>query len=203
MAKRILVSLGLPEDIAGKVETCRFINKLMTGNTFFPTPIIALTLFLEHIEDVVAAQLNVEAGVPGAIAVRDAALETLILDVNRLADYVQGIANANLTQADAIVTSAGMHIRKTSGGKQEQVYNVSSDETGELTLTIPVLKYPFAVVWEYSTNGTTWTLLKVSNHTICKIKDLTPGEVYYIRYYTVEEESKKSPLSNVVTCRIR
>jgi hypothetical protein len=192
----------LPRDIPGKIMECEAIKNSITGNSFFATPVPSLTDFGTHIGNLIAAQAELDSGRAGGSAERDLALDKLLLDVSRLVNYVQGIADATPDKAEQIIESAGMFI-KGKGGKQIQSYEVTSVESGIVTLTTPLIPKHHPIIWEISSDNGTWTILKVSRVSVCKVDGLISGHLYYFRYYTVDDDNKNTPYSEITSCRVK
>jgi hypothetical protein len=200
--KRPIAVIKLPRDIPGKIMECEAIKDSITGNSFFTTPAPTMSEFGSHIAKVISAQAELDSGKAGGTAERDAALDTMLLDASRLVNYVQGIADTTPASSEQIIESAGMYIRG-KGGKSIQSYEVTSDESGIVTLTTPLIPKQHPIIWEISSDNITWTLFKISRLSVCKVNGLTSGHLYYFRYYTVDDNNENTPLSEITSCRVK
>ena len=126
----------------------------------------------------------------------------MLLDASRLVSYVQGIADTTPAKAEEIIESAGMFI-KGKGGKKSQSYQVTSEETGIVVLTTPLIPKHHPIAWEISSDNGTWTLFKISRLTVCEVDGLTSGHLYYFRYYTVDDNNENTPYSEITSCRVK
>ena len=200
-AKKMVVA-NLPSKVLEVAERGKVIVKEMTGNTFFPSPVPTLAVFTADINALQEAEVNVKFS-PEGVAVRDAALETVLADVRRLVNYVQLIADADPDHAEVIINSSGFRIKKTSSGSHEKGYEVESIKTGVVILTAPANDNKYPYLWEYSTDATVWSFLIVSRLSTAECKTLTPGQLYYFRYSVVGEDNTPSEPSDSLSCRVK
>jgi len=199
--KRIIAVLRFPDDIPGKIIRCTTIKDCITGNTFFTTPTPSMATFGSDISKLIEAQATLDSGKAGGTADRDAALDVLAFDATRLLNYVQGIADATPAEAEQIIESAGMFI-KAHGGKKTQSYKAHSELSGTVRLTVPSFPIPRPVVWEISSDNVAWSLFKVSRLSDCTKGGLNPGQLYYFRYYSIDENNEDTPRSETISCRV-
>jgi len=194
--------LRFPDEVAGKIARCIAIKDAITGNSYFTTPTPTMVDFGTHITALQDAQATVDLGKAGGTGERDAALNIVLIDANHLQDYVQGIADATPEEAEQIIESAGMFI-KGKGGKQPQGYKAGSELSGTVKLTTPAFSILRPIVWEISTDNINWTLCRVSRLTECTKSGLTSDQLYYFRYFTIDENNEPTPYSEITSCRVK
>ena len=199
---KIIVVANLSNKVSEIVETCKVVAKEMTGNTFFSTPPVTLSIFTKNVDDLVEAEVNVKFSRDGA-AVRDAALDVVLSDVRRLVSYVQLTADASPDDAEVIIKSSGFYVKKSGSGSQEKGYEVESLATEIVILTAPANNHNYPFVWEVSENATVWTYLTTSRLSTAECDTLTSGQLYYFRYRVVGEDNKPSMPSDSLSCRVK
>lgn len=113
----------------------------------------------------------------------------LISAFNFIKAYVEMVAN-NAVDPTTIIVSAGMQIAINGG--QNAVTELTLDALGNGTLQarIPRLTDEKAFVFEWSTDGTTWTEFASSIITKAELKNQTPGTNIYIRYFAIGKTGK-------------
>src|SRR5580700_9650691 len=109
---RSIAVLKLSRRTKNLITFAQSVASAMTGNASFPSPTPTLATFQADIE---ALNTAVLARTKGATQQRNAKLATVHADLETLRTYVQGIADAALpTNAEAIIESAGMTVRKVT-----------------------------------------------------------------------------------------
>ena len=202
MASSKILVVKLPRNILEIVDFARRINDSLAENaSYFPSPPLPLTTFIQHIDALTEAEASVKQSTQGVI-VRNNALEQLTKDIKRLANYVQLIADNNPDTADIIIKVSGFSIRQAHSGKAPQVYEVLSEEPGMVTLSAPSNPEQFPYVWEVSADNLAWTFFKTSRLSLAKGRHLVSGHLYYFRYYIVGEDNEPEPTSSSLSCRV-
>src|SRR5882724_4265276 len=100
---------GMP--IAQKITKGRFIVSSMTGNANFATPNPTLASVTININALETAKIAADGGGPDDTANMYAKEAVLDLSLKLLGAYVEGAANVNPLNADAIILSAGMEVK--------------------------------------------------------------------------------------------
>ena len=196
------VAANLPVRVSEVAERCRVVVKGMTGNTYFPSPSPTLAVFTKDIDALQKANVNIKFS-HSVVPIRDAALKKVMADVKRLVKYVQRIANANLDNAEVIINSSGFHVKRISSATHLKEYKVESLETGKVILTALPNNIRSPYIWEVSINGTDWSFLTVSRISTAEYEPLTPGQLYYFRYFIISKGNKPSIPSDAMSCIIK
>lgn len=199
-ARKIVVT-KLPEDILEIIERGNIIVARMTNNAYFTTPTPTLAVFQTDLDTLNQTEIDLRSGT-GSLDARNTALATVKLDINRLANYVQSIADADIPRAGDIIDSAGFYVKEI-GGRSGQVYKVTSEETGIVILSAPANYSVYPYVWEISTDEKVWSVLRTSRFSSCEVKTLTSGQLYYFRYSIVGKDNEYSPYSESTSCRVK
>jgi len=185
--KKIIAVLDPPKRIADQLVLAKAIVKAMTGNAFFPTPIPALATVTTHINTTDAAEIAAKSKAAGTVQARDAAMQIVISDLRALTAYVQGIANANPSQAEAIITSAGLKVKK-AGQIDKQDFTVKNNKvSGTVDLIAKGIEDRHSAhQWGLSPDGIDWISLSldipptVAAH--AQITGLKRGSIMYFRH---------------------
>src|SRR6202040_2907628 len=93
----------------------------------------------------------------GTAETRNAKLVVLHGDLRHLVDHVQGVANANPSQADAIIQSAGMAVRKVTLRTKGELAVKLGAVSGSVKLVAKAVAPRACYDWQYSTDQKTWT----------------------------------------------
>ena len=197
-----IVVASLPNKVSEVIEACRVVLIRMSGNPYFSSPNPTLEVFREHIYALEATDANVKNS-PDGVSIRDAALYVINRDVRHLVNYVQLIADADPDNAEVIINSSGLHIKKTRSGSREKGYDVQSKTTGIVILSAPANNYRYPYIWEVSKNAIDWSFLMVSRNCTAKCETLISGKIYYFRYTVVGENDKPSAPSAAMGCVVR
>jgi hypothetical protein len=86
----------------------------LTDNPSLPSPTPPLTTLNADLAAFQAAESAVLARAKGAVETRNAKLVTLKNDLELTMAYVQSVANANASTAEAVIEGAGLTLRKTA-----------------------------------------------------------------------------------------
>ena len=118
----------------------------------------------------------------GAVETRNAKLVVVRSDLEHLRAYVQTVAYAaNPSNAEAIIQSAGMAVRRrTLHDKAALAVKVGS-VSGTVTLAAKAAAPRASYFWQYSTDQKTWTNVPPTLKAKTGVAGLTLGIVYYFR----------------------
>ena len=198
--------LKFPTRIGDKIIKAKFIVKEMTGNTSFPSPVPPLATVNTHINTLVTKETAAKTKTTGAVAARDAALKIVVADLHALMTYVQGIADANPADAEAIIKSAGFDVKKV-GEIDKQDFTADNSVSGTIKLIAKGIGTGHAAhQWGMSKNGTDWLTHAfdiaptLAAHT--EITGLTKADILYFRHRDILKDGPgewSQTISEVVT----
>src|SRR5689334_6055065 len=108
VTRRVVVVLDYPTDIDDFIRYARSIHQSMASSSYFDVALAAkLAQLLAHIEALEAVQTGVRSTLPThTIAQRNVALLDVQNDLRGLRMDVQAIVDADLTNAEVIVSAA-------------------------------------------------------------------------------------------------
>ena len=184
----VQVVVKRPRPIAAVISLVQAIEAAMAkAVTTFPSPIPTLAQFTSDINALVTAETAAKTRAQGAVQVRDTKLGVVLTDLKQLVAYVDGIANADLVNAAAIATSAGMVVRKQPVRAKNDVNVKRSTVSGSVIVTARVgTKQKQSHEWEYSTDGgKSWVSWPPTTQAKTTITGLTPGVTVQVRHRAV------------------
>jgi hypothetical protein len=179
---RSIAVLKMSRRTKNLITFAQSVASTMTGNASFPSPTPTLATFQADIEALNTAETAVLARTKGATQQRNAKLATVHADLETLRTYVQGIADAALpTNAEAIIESAGMTVRKVTLHNKAALAVKQGSVSGTVNLEVKAAAKRAAYGWQYSTDQKTWTSLPSTLQAKTSVSGLTAGTTYYFR----------------------
>ena len=187
--KRIIAVLMFPREINNFISYAKTIYKAMNGNPNFPNSGAKLTKLNT---DTLALE-NAESGLhtkppKNTTDERDAALEKVKNDLRALQPDVQSAADANPAQAEVIVQSSGMKVKKTSI-RQKQQDNVKDGKVSGTVLVTATGRG--AHEWQMSKDQKEIITLDSTSAANVIVTGLIPGEWWFFRSRKILTKNKK------------
>jgi hypothetical protein len=167
------------------ITRARLIFTKMSGNPWFPQSDPPLSELGAAIDDLHKAQVTTLTRVVGSVPARNKKRRDLVSLLERLALYVETIANANLENAFAIVESAGMFVKNTRGRSPVVFHLEPTGRRGEVRAVAPSAGDRVGYEFQYSLEGgETWLPFPqaFTNHSTAPLPRLTPGTIVHVRY---------------------
>ncbi len=179
-------------NVPSKVEHTRAIVNAMTGNAYFTTPNPTLAVISTNVNAVETAYIAQQSGAHGLLQVTQAKVHTLDLSLDLLLAYVDGIANANPTLAEAIILSANMQLWKANPAKQNGFRIKSSDNVGEVILrTDSAHRATFTFeATQTPADEASWVTLSASTKASFIATELESGARYYFRVAKTDKDGQ-------------
>jgi hypothetical protein len=186
IAHRLLATLGLPKPVPAFIVVAQNIEKKMTGNPTFPSPIPTLAAFGTAINDLQAAETLALGRAKGAVALRNEKRTVVVGMIQQLRSYVQSVADLDGTNAASIITSAGFAFRKTPTRPPRVFHAKPGPVSGTADIVAPSAARRASYEWQYSTDGgKTWVTLPPTLQAKTSIAGLTPGSSAEFKYRAV------------------
>jgi len=149
------------------------------------------------------AYIAAQTRAKGTTAQKNAMAKVLQLSLQALAHYVENIANADPNNTEAIITSAGMEMKKATVHKP-RILEVIASAKGQVTLTCPVTRSA-SYKWDIATGDPTieanWKVYVVVKQSKTIQNGLTSATVYHFRQWTVGSKGL-GPVSQVVSTTV-
>jgi hypothetical protein len=198
----VLVALNLSTHVPDIVKQGHAIVAAMTGNASFPgpnPPLATVTAALNVLDTTETAALTKAKGTAEA---RNAALVTVKTLLRQEEAYVQQIADGSGDQAETIIASAGMAVRKVTP-RQKQVFHAVQDVSGTVVLFGEVAEGASAYNWQMSTDGKTFTALPTTSKAKTAVTGLTAGTIYFFRHEPVLKKGVAAEWSQVISILVK
>jgi hypothetical protein len=163
----------------------------LTNNTYFPTGWTAGSLTQAQFGLDVTAFLNsvtnVKNRVAGAIGARNTAWTKIKADLMLILTMVQDKADANESNAEAIITSVGFFVRVSNGKQKKQNAAYNTEVLGTIALSADGTG-PHE--WEMSKDMVTVINLPATTTAQTQVTGLNTGDVWYFRNRKVNSKKK-------------
>ena len=201
LVKQVTVVLNFPTAISSFIVFAKAICQAMLNNPFFKASAEKVTKLNTDITALDNAETACSTKPPtGSVEARNAALELVKADLRSLRNDVQEIADADPENAQTIIISAGMSVKKsTTHGKQQNTVEDGIDE-GCVELTG---EGAGAHEWRMSANGIDWDPLPATLTAKTTVSGLTSGSVYSFQNRRMLPNNQRSEWSQSIKIRIR
>jgi len=201
LVKQAIVALNFPTAISPFIMFAKAICQAMLNNPIFKASAEKVAKLNTDINTFLEVATGCATNPPTAtIESRNVALEQVKADLRSLRIDVQILADADPENAAAIITAAGMSLKKLNPhGKQHNsaengIEEGSVDLTGEGT-------GPHE--WRISEDGTNWKLIPASRTSKTNVSGLTSGLIYLFQNRQLLANDQKSEWSQSVKIRVR
>ncbi|MBS1508572.1 MAG: hypothetical protein JSS79_18190 [Bacteroidetes bacterium] len=196
---KYLVKLALSLlSIIQKIEKARHLVIMMTGNANFasPTPTPAqVTTTTNQLE---ALLLKAKDGTKSDTAAMRAKERELDILIKQLSTYVEGVANANQTTAEAVILSSGFDLRKKASRNTPELSGKTTGIPGEIKLH-RLAVHRGSIEFQMCTDLTNpdWKTINRGTRGIILVTGLPAEAWYYFRSRTITADGT-SEWSDVV-----
>jgi hypothetical protein len=103
-------------------------------------------------------------------------------DFEHLLAYVQSVADANPSQGQSIIESAGMSVRAIGAHPKAELKALPGPVPGSVKLMAKAAADRASYDWQYSSDQKTWVYAPESLQAKTVISGLTSGATYYFRF---------------------
>lgn len=172
--------------IIQKIEKSRHIVLMMTGNTNFTSPNPTTTLVTTTTNQLEALALKAKEGTRSDTAAMRAKERELDMLLKQLAVYVEGVANANPSTAEAVILSSGFELKKKSTRTVSPFSGKTTSKPGEVKLQCQGVDRG-TIEFQMCTDLTKpdWSTINRGTRGRILVTDLPPGAWYYFRCRTI------------------
>lgn len=176
----------------------------LTGHPVLVNPTPTMAVFGANLVILNTATTAAGTKAKGLIQARDAKMIPVVTNMHQLRAYVQSVADTlPPDQAEALILSAGMSIRKVNPRKKNQIAAKQGSISGLVHLTAAVAASKASYQWQMSTDQKTWTNLPLLFRTKTTVSGLTPATVYYFRYQATIAKTGTGDWSQVVSLLVK
>jgi hypothetical protein len=200
---RTLVAIHLPTPVPALVKVAQGVIAALTGNAHFPSPNPPLATLSASVAALDAAETATQTRAKGTVAARNGARAQLLSDMHAVKAYVQQVADANPDQAEAIIATSGMTVRKPAVRVKATFSARPGASSGSVKLAARAVALRASYEWETSVDGgKTWTPAPPTLQAKTSITGLPVGTVVQFRYRAVTKTGAadwSQPTSLLVT----
>lgn len=190
---RFVVVLKPPRSASSYISWVAMILQKTAASSWFPHPTPSLAEVKAALDTMETAQVATLSGGLAKTTTRDAARRSVHGLVERLASYVQGIADANRDQSLAIIQSAGLEAKKSSGSRAHTFEAKRRGPSGTAHLTAPGAGDRAKYFWQMSLDGgLTWIDLPSTTKSSTDVKNLARGTTVLFRYKTLTTKGESN-----------
>lgn len=183
VTQRSIASLKLPRAIDPLIADAKRIVGSVTDNPHLPAPIPAPWVISTAIADLQTAQTATLARTRGTIEVRDEKRWVLVSLLQQLRGCVQVAADADPDNADGIIASTGLSVRKQPVRPPRVFSATPGTASGEVKVAAPSAGRDASYEWLYSVDGgESWLDMPTTLQASTRIVGLTPGTSVMFRY---------------------
>ena len=180
---RTLVAIKLPGPVPALIKTVKAVAAALTGNAHFPNLAPTLSTLNASLAALDTAETSTKTRAAGTVATRNAARTQLLSEVHALKAQVQLVADANPEQAEAIIASAGMSVRKATMHAKATFAARAGGTSGSVKLAARAAALRASYEWEWSVDGgKTWTQAPPTLQARTAISGLPVGTNVQFRY---------------------
>jgi len=183
---RVFVALKLPTPVPKLIKVAQAIIAAQTGNPHIPSPSPPLATLTTALDALVTTETATKTRAAGTVAARDVARTNLLSLLQATKANVQQLADASPEQGDAIVTSAGMAVRKTAAQTKPPFAAKPGAVSGTVVLAARAAAVRASYEWEWSGDGgKTWTAVPPTLQAKTEIPGLPVATTVQFRFRAV------------------
>ena len=155
--------MNLPIPIPALLKVTGAIVAAMTGNAFFPNAAALLTAVGNAQKALDTAETATKTRAIGTVAARNAARSDLLSQIHAARALVQSAADADPAHAEAMITSAGMAVRKPTTHTTAPFNATQGPTSGPFVPVANAARRRASYDWQWSPDGgKTWTELPLT-----------------------------------------
>jgi hypothetical protein len=173
--------LKLPKPASKVAAIARLMVERMTGNPYFPSPSPPLGTIEADITAVLAANAAVLQRTKGNKQARDGALQRLHDHLTQLGAHVQAVADANTAEAEIIIASAGLDVKRPSIRNKPPLRAVQGRSSGMAVLIAKWAGDRASYEWRLSTDGESWSSGGTTIHARTVLSGLKADTRYFFQ----------------------
>ena len=183
---RIFVVLKLPLSVPQLIKMAQAIIAALTGNNYIPNPNPPLATLNAALGKLVADEAATKSRAAGTVATRNVSRSTLLSLLHASKANVQQEADLHAEQAEAIITSAAMGVRKATTRTKVPFLAKPGAVSGTVKLVVKAAAVRASYEWEWSGDaGKTWTAVLPTLQAKTEILGLPVATVVQFRYRAI------------------
>jgi len=198
------VAVGkFPTSVPALLKFAQAFASGLTDNANFPDSAPIVASINTAYTALNTAETAAKARTQGAVAARNVEKGNLLTALHAGKSYVQGKADANPAQGQAIIESSSLTVRKTAI-RQKAVFAAKPGAvSGSVDLTAKVVARRSSYEWDWSADGgKTWTTLPSTLQAKTTVPNLPVGTIASFRFRPVTKAGE-GDWSQIVTLLIK
>jgi hypothetical protein len=182
----VFVALKLPLPVPQLIKVAQAIIAALTNNPHIPSPNPPLATLTSALNTLVTTETATKTRAAGTVPARNLARTNLLSLLHATKANVQQVADANPEQAEAIITSAGMAVRKTAVRTRAPLTVKPGAVSGTMQLAAKAAAPRASYEWEWSGDGgKTWTAASPTLQSKTEIAGLPVGTIVQFRFRAI------------------
>ena len=183
---RVIAVLKLPLSVPQLLKMAQAIIAAMTSNGHIPNPNPPLGTLTTAADKLVVDEAATKTRAAGTVATRNVSRASLISLLHATKANVQQLADLNPEQAEAIIASAAMGVRKATTRTKVPFAAKAGLVSGTVKLVVKAAAVRASYEWEWSADaGKTWTAVLPTLQAKTEIIGLPVATVVQFRYRAV------------------
>jgi hypothetical protein len=183
---RVFVALKLPLPVPKLIKVVQAIVAALTSNPHIPTPNPPLATLNTALDALVTTEAATKTRAAGTVAARNVARTNLLSLLSTTKATVQQLADSSPEQAEAIITSAGMGVRKPTAHTKAPFAATPGAVSGAVRLAAKAAALRASYEWEWSGDGgKTWTAVLPTLQAKTEITGLPVATIVQFRFRSV------------------
>jgi len=180
---RVIAASNLPPHVPDQIKFGDGVQSGLNNNPHFPLPDPIIAAFIAALGNYSATVTAAQTRAKGTIAARNAAKVVFVGALHALQARVQQVADANPENAEAIITSTNLSVRKVAI-RQKQTFEVKPGTvSGSVHVTAQSAGPRACYEWQYSLDGgKTWVQAPNTMQAKTTIVGLPVATVVEFRY---------------------
>jgi hypothetical protein len=179
---RVLVALNIPVGVHNIIAQAKTLYAEIAANPgFFPVPDPTMAVANANLAKLEAAETVALTKAKGAVEARDLALRAVLDDMHHIKAYVQKMADANPTSAEAIIAASTLGVRKARVHSKQDLQAKHGTVSGTVHLVAKAVSPRAAYAWQVSLDQKTWTDVPQTMQAHTSVPNLPVGITHYFR----------------------
>jgi hypothetical protein len=154
---RSIVVLKIPPHVPDLIKLGQSIVAAMTNNALLPNPSPTLATVSTALTGLDTTETATKTRAKGTVEARNEQRTVVVLALHGLKAYVQGVSDATPAQAETIIASAGMSVRKPRSRTKTDFAAKAGATSGTVHLVAKAPSHRASYEWQWSADGgKTW-----------------------------------------------
>src|ERR1019366_3103058 len=182
-----VVALKLPRGVRNVIAQAKALIAAVEANpSMFAVPSPSLATAKANLAALEAAEIAASNRTKGAVETRDVALLAVLEDMKHFKSYVQGVADASPTNAEAIITTATMAAKKPPVRTKTDFLAKAGKVSGTALLVARAsANHRASYEWQWSLDQKTWNDSPPTLQAHTTVINLSVSVIHYFRYRVV------------------